>query len=122
VDEATRRWIAWAVNRQDAPVASHDVLRALTSVRRQTARDPRTGAPREGSLRAIRVLSREVVLEAPLRVNGFTDAHWCVLARACLGVRHAGLGRSRGSGHVRLRVVREGRDRTRELARLEDLP
>ena len=116
-----RRWVRFAVGRQDGPVAPEDVLRAFTDIRRQTARDRITGGPADGSLRASRVALRGLVFEAPILARDFAAPHWRLLSRLCLAVRHAGLGRNRGRGHVRLGLYRDGTEITREAAALEEI-
>lgn len=132
-----RAVIEHATRRKDNPVAPGDILRAFTGIRRRTARDRKTGGPREATLRAIRVVIRDApaaasvissrpTFLAPIAIadSGFTDDHWRVLARACLGMRHAGLGRNRGAGHVRLSIQREVQgkltDKTAHFAALGD--
>ncbi|HEU4327848.1 MAG TPA: RAMP superfamily CRISPR-associated protein [Roseiflexaceae bacterium] len=79
------------------------VLDALTTIRRQTARDPETGAPAVGALRAMRVLLRDTALLAAL---DFTEPpqndDLALLAAIALGVRRAGTARNRGRGRIRL--------------------
>lgn len=111
-------WIRFAVTRDDSPVHPHAVLAAVTDVRKQTARDKTTGGPLDSTLRSSRVILRGQWFLARLSATGFTEAHWRVLARSCLNVRHAGSGRNRGLGHVRLSLVEDGRDATRSLAQL----
>jgi len=105
VDDATRAWIRAAATRrpEDQRLSPRDVLRAFTEVRRQTAQDRATGAPAATTLRAARVVVRGVALHAPLTWLSPPDegALRC-LALAALGVRHAGLSRNRGRGHVRV--------------------
>jgi hypothetical protein len=98
-----RAWVEHAERRGTSPVAALDVLRALTDIRYQTSQDRRTGGPATGSLRASRVVRRELVLTATLGwLIEPEPADIRCLALAALGVRHAGLGRNRGRGHVRL--------------------
>lgn len=111
--EELRQWVRHAVERRENPVPPSEVLRALTDIRRQTARDRSTGGPAQGTLRSARVTLRGLVFEAPIQAGAhFTDDHWRVIARLCLGVRHAGLGRNRGRGHMRLSLWLGGADAT----------
>jgi hypothetical protein len=103
VDSETRRWVKAAESRQENPITSGIVLEALTSIRSQTAEERRTGAPAETTLRSVRVVNRTLVLQAPLhwlKVPSGPDLQ--CLALALLATRHAGLGRNRGRGHIRL--------------------
>ncbi|GIV98037.1 MAG: hypothetical protein KatS3mg057_2694 [Herpetosiphonaceae bacterium] len=80
-----------------------DVLRSLTTIRRQTAIDATTGAPETGSLRAMRVLLRETQLVAELDFEKRPDDRTLALLAACaLAVRRGGAGRNRGRGRMSL--------------------
>lgn len=116
VDAATRTALRWAVD--NGEMFPHDILHAVTDIRTQTAEDRVTGAPLAGSLRRSRVVLRDLDLIAPLT---WTDdapqpAEEQVLALAALGTRHAGLGRSRGRGHIRILIDNDG-EATRRLVR-----
>lgn len=96
-------WVRHAVTRPVDRIRSADVLGALTDVRYQTAESRETGAPERATLRATRVVLRDLRLHAPLRwLEEPTDQDLRCLALCALGTRHAGLGRNRGLGHVRL--------------------
>jgi hypothetical protein len=96
-------WVRHAVHRKDNPLTPDQVLRTLTAVRRQTARNRRTGAPEEATLRTSRVVLRGLRLAAPLTwLSPPEPQHVQVLALCALAVRHGGLGRSRGRGHLLL--------------------
>ncbi|XWX04052.1 RAMP superfamily CRISPR-associated protein [Aggregatilineales bacterium SYSU G02658] len=80
-----------------------DILEALTTIRRQTAMDEATGAAARGSLRASRVLLRELTFEAPLvlDVTQEEEEHALALLAACAAaVQRAGSSRNRGRGRV----------------------
>ncbi len=105
VESNTRQWIERAESRKNHPLSSLAVLEALTDIRKQTAEDRETGAPAETSLRSLRVVVRGLQLYAPL--------HWQIcpeakdlqcLSLALLATRHAGLGRNRGLGHIRMAI------------------
>jgi hypothetical protein len=78
-----------------------DVLSSLTTIRRQTAIDPEYGAPVESSLRASRVVLRDLCFTAPLlfEQKSTTDM-LALLAVSTLALRRVGSGRNRGWGHV----------------------
>ena len=119
VGEAERAWFAWAVQGRESRITSRDVLLSLTEVRRQTSVERESGAPAETTLRATRVVIRGLKLHAPLNwLEEPRPEDLRCLALSALGVRHAGLGRHRGRGHVRLAL--EGDLKlTRRLAGLE---
>lgn len=98
---------------QEKRYTAHDVLEALTAIRRQTAMDA-TGKPESGSLRAMRVIMRETVLEAELHFATEPDALTLALLAACIrAVRRVGSGRNRGRGRVVLMLCdSSGRDIT----------
>ncbi len=115
---SVRGWLVHAVTRRSHPVEPGAVLRALTAVRKQTARDRRTGGPRENTLRSLRTVLRETGFRSTLTPSEFSSDHWRVLAWMCLNVRHAGAGRNRGLGHVRLALMDGASDVTRRLSHL----
>jgi hypothetical protein len=103
MDSETRKWIEMAEFRTNKPVSSIEVLEALTDIRRQTSEERSTGAPAETTLRSVRVVLRDLKLLSPLYwlVNPTAPDLRC-LSLALLATRHAGLGRNRGRGHIRL--------------------
>jgi len=76
------------------------VLAAFTGIRRQTAMSPR-GAPERATLRAMRVVLRDVQLEAPLSFSRQPEGpELHLLVAAVLDLRRAGTGRNRGRGRL----------------------
>lgn len=51
-------------SRSSMRLSSEDILNSLTSIRRQTSIDEKSGAPEKGSLRSMRVVLRETSFEA----------------------------------------------------------
>ncbi|RDD30898.1 hypothetical protein CR161_09405 [Prosthecochloris sp. ZM] len=104
VDNETRLWIEAAENRLHHPIHPDQVLEALTDIRYQTAESRIFGAPEKTTLRSVRVVIRGLKLQSTL--------HWLkdpdpeddlrCLSLSLLATRHAGLGRNRGRGHIRL--------------------
>lgn len=77
------------------------VLESLTAIRRQSAIDEHSGAPEEGSLRAMRVVLRETLFISDLEFEQEPDEKAKALLAACvLGLRRAGTGRNRGRGRL----------------------
>jgi hypothetical protein len=77
-------------------------LEALTTIRTQTAMDPKTGAPLEHTLRAMRVALRETYFVARLDLREKPDDRALWLLAACVkAFRRAGTGRHRGRGRLR---------------------
>ncbi len=80
-----------------------EVLASLTTIRRQTAIDAKSGAPERGSLRAFRVLLRETPMIAPLDFEDEpSEATLALLAACVLAVRRGGSVRNRGRGRLAL--------------------
>lgn len=103
VGDDVTAWVRAAVEREDRPIDPGDVLAALTATRTGTAMDRGSGGPATGTLRDLRVIRCGTRLEASLTwLRQPSHGHRRCLAMAVLGVRHAGLARSRGLGHVRL--------------------
>lgn len=85
------------------PTSPAEVLAALTTIRRQTSTQAETGAPEEGSLRAMRVLLRGTPLLARLDFTLGPDERALALLAACaLAVRRGGTARNRGRGRLAL--------------------
>jgi len=104
-------------------VTPHEVLDALTAVRRQTSVDGGSGAPKKGSLRAMRVIVRGITLEAQLEL--LTDdkdmqATACALLAGCAAsLRRAGAGRNRGRGWVNM-YLNNVKEQAHYLSRFAD--
>jgi len=85
-----------------------DVLASITDIRRQTATDFATGAPKRNSLRNMRVVLRQTLFSAPLDVR-FPDERaqsdgLALLAACVLALRRGGMGRNRGRGRIQARL------------------
>jgi hypothetical protein len=81
-----------------------EILDSLTAIRHQTAVDVQ-GVPETGSLRAMRVILRETLFEAPLRfAEPPSDDARALLAACTSAARRLGLGRNRGRGRVEMRL------------------
>jgi len=95
-----------------------DVLRALTTVVRQTAIDHATRVPATGSLRSARAALRTLWFESDVPVETATsntqedELAW--LSACVLALRRAGLRRTRGRGRVACMLHSRGADVTRE--------
>ncbi len=97
---------SFADNKND--LTKSDVLGALTTIRRQTAVDAESGAPDDGSLRAVRVVLRETAFFAPLHFREKpTDQAWALLAASVAAVRRGGLNRNRGSGKLTMMLLND---------------
>jgi hypothetical protein len=90
------------------------VLEALTAIRRQTAVDIESEAPRDETLRAIRVILRQSIFSAPVYLEEASDEptrrQELALLIACVkALRLAGTGRNRGVGEIRAQLQDEQR-------------
>jgi len=87
------------------------VLDSLTAIRRQTAIDATTGAPRRETLRSIRTILRETPFEARLDFMDEPDAAGEALLAACvMAFRRLGTGRHRGLGKCEAELANENRE------------
>ncbi|MEM1255933.1 MAG: RAMP superfamily CRISPR-associated protein [Cyanobacteria bacterium P01_H01_bin.21] len=93
-----------------------EILESLTTIRRQTAIDPQTGVPDEGSLRSLRVALQELTFTATLLIDNDTldsdikmDHLLALLTVGASALRYLGNGRNRGRGHVRCCLLNESR-------------
>jgi len=78
------------------------VLETLTALRRQTAMDAKTGAPKKDTLRTMRVIVRTTVFEATLSFSEEPMPDDLALLAACVkAFRRAGSGRNRGRGKLK---------------------
>jgi len=81
-------------------ITARDVLDIFTETRRQTAMDE-TGAPKQETLRAMRVIVRGLTFDAPLVFVQTPSADDLgLLAATVKALRRIGLGRNRGLGKV----------------------
>jgi len=88
-----------------------EVLESLTAIRRQTAVAEEAGAPEEGSLRSMRVVLRETPFIASLDFDEAPGEEAKALLAACvLSLRRAGLGRNRGRGRLKARLLDENKN------------
>ncbi|MCS7316563.1 MAG: hypothetical protein RMI94_14150 [Bryobacterales bacterium] len=107
VREAVRRAVE---RREPSPLPPETILAALTSIRYQTAEERETGAPAEVTLRSSRVVLRGLFFDA--RLTWLSDGAPAdpasaaedrrLLALCALAVRHGGMLRNRGRGHLRV--------------------
>lgn len=82
-----------------------EVLSSLTALRRQTAMDPASGAPKKETLRTVRVILRETPFFARLDFAAEPAADDLALLAACVkAFRRAGTERNRGRGSLRARL------------------
>lgn len=86
------------------------VLDSLTAIRYQTAVDAESEAPKQESLRAIRVVVRNTVLIAHLYLEDTMDEtqrqrDLALLAACVKALRLAGTGRNRGVGEIRAQLL-----------------
>ena len=103
--EDLRQAVAYQMKLRDNKLTRVDILESLTTIRSQTAINPKTGTPDENSLRSARVVLRELEFTAPLNfeVQPSDDA-LSLLAVGTLALRRVGSGRNRGRGYVRCRL------------------
>lgn len=107
VREAVRYELKRNSSGKDRRLDRSAVLDTLTAIRRQTAMDV-TGTPRQGSLRAMRVVLRQTPFEAALiyhakpgQSDEDRDRDLALLAACVMAWRRAGTGRNRGRGRLR---------------------
>ncbi len=84
-----------------------EVLASLTDIRRQTAVDEQTGAPDEGSLRAMRVIIRQTPFIAHLTLDQTpeNDDPLALLNACVMAFRRVGTSRNRGRGRLQAALV-----------------
>jgi hypothetical protein len=93
-----------AVNFGKLDLHRHEVLQTLTTIRRQTAVDSESGAPKDDTLRAVRVILRGTPFAAPLILRGSWEDEakkqetLAFLAACTKAFRRAGSNKTRGYG------------------------
>lgn len=102
--EALREALDTSIAREE--LTREQVLNSLTAVRKQTAMDDESGAPKDNSLRAVRVILRDITFESPvLCAAPLASAEICLFAACIKALRRVGTGRNRGRGEVRARLL-----------------
>ncbi|CBN58548.1 conserved hypothetical protein [Kamptonema sp. PCC 6506] len=99
--EDLRQAVAYQLKRLDNKLMRVDILESLTTIRRQTAIDSKTGVADETTLRSARVVLRELEFTANLsfEVQPGRDA-LTLLSVGTLALRRLGSNRNRGLGHI----------------------
>lgn len=116
--EDLRQAVAFQI--EDKTLTKSEVLDSLTTIRRQTAIDTKSGTSDEGSLRSFRVVLRDLCFTADLIFETKpSNEILSLLAVGTMALRRLGSGRNRGRGHVQCTLNdSEGNDITREYAKL----
>ncbi|GAB4533426.1 MAG: hypothetical protein Kow0063_15370 [Anaerolineae bacterium] len=99
-----RAAIAWDVRQEN--LTRDEVLETMTTLRRQTAMDPVTGAPRKETLRALRLVLRGTIFTSRLTfLQEPSGDDLALLAATVKALRRAGTGRNRGRGRLRAELL-----------------
>jgi len=99
-----RAGIAWDVD--NGRLTRAEVLETLTTLHRQTAMDPETGAPRKETLRALRLILRGTIFTSQLTfIQEPEDDDLALLAATVKALRRVGTGRNRGRGRLRAELL-----------------
>ena len=92
---------------------AEQVLQALTTVRHQTAVDAADGKPKDGSLRATRVVLRETIFYAHIdATQTLRDGDLQLIAACAAGIKRGGQSRTRGLGQLQVTLVDYDETRT----------
>lgn len=103
--------LAVAFDIQSGKLKREEVLETLTTLRRQTAMDAASGAPKKEALRTSRVIFRNLVFEAALDFAVEPPELGLPWLAACVkALRHAGTGRNRGRGLIHAELRNENRE------------
>jgi hypothetical protein len=109
--EDLRSEVSKQVENED--LTAEEVLQTLTDLRRQTAMDAVSGAPKGESLRTLRVILREMTFAARIDfMQNPTTRDLALLAACVRAMRRVGTGRNRGRGRVKAALLQEGVDVT----------
>lgn len=105
-----RQAVKFAVEDAGSQITADEVLKSLTTIRRQTAIEA-DGAPQKNSLRSARVILRETdfVSEIGFRSNP-DEKMLALLAASAKSLQRLGLGRNRGRGKVAVALFENDKD------------
>jgi CRISPR/Cas system CSM-associated protein Csm3 (group 7 of RAMP superfamily) len=99
-----RAAIAWDVD--EKLLTRAEVLETLITLRRQTAMDPVTGAPRKETLRTLRLILRGTTFASRLTfIQEPSNDDLALLAATVKALRRAGTRRNRGCGRLRAELL-----------------
>lgn len=112
-----RAAVAYAIE-EEKSLTREDVLNALTTLRRQTAMDAETGAPKKETLRTVRVILRETTFVSQLDIVPIpagqkappSDDLLAFLSVCARALRRAGTERNRGRGKVKVELYEQDPD------------
>ena len=113
VDEAIRIAIRHAVTGARRIVQPVEILNAFTGVRRRSAIDEVSDAPKDETLRSARIVMRGIELFAPIiEIRAVEDLDWQLLAASIAGLRRGGKNRNRGAGKLECALLDDTTDQT----------
>lgn len=95
-------WINAAFQERSLAINRDRVIAHYTEIRRQTAIDTATEAPKRDTLRATRVLRRGLIFHA--LIDGLSDDSAPMIGLAAAALHFIGSSRTRGLGHVECRL------------------
>lgn len=104
--EDLRDAVRFALNdSEEHRLKTSEILESLTAIRRQTAMEA-NGAPKENSLRSIRVVLRETefISELSFDFDPRGTKEFILLGACAASLQRAGLGRNRGRGRIEVRL------------------
>ncbi|MEH1992110.1 RAMP superfamily CRISPR-associated protein [Nostoc sp.] len=100
--EDLRQVVGYDLKQKNSKLNKTDILESLTTIRRQTSINPKTGTPDNKSLRSSRVILRELEFIAPLSFESTpNDNVLALLSVTAFALRRIGSGRNRGRGYVK---------------------
>jgi CRISPR/Cas system CSM-associated protein Csm3 (group 7 of RAMP superfamily) len=82
------------------------ILQALSTIRHQTAVDMTSDTPKDGSLRATRVVLRETIFYSELHItDNLETVDYQLLAACAAGIKRGGQNRTRGLGWLKIKLL-----------------
>lgn len=104
--EDLRRVIEYGLKQENSQFNKTDILESLTTIRRQTSINPKTGIADNKSLRSSRVILRELEFTANLSFESTPDEEIkALLSVGVFALRRIGSCRNRGRGYVKCRLL-----------------
>ena len=100
-------------------ITPDDILDSMTAIRSFTAIDYRTGVAKEGALRRIRVINKDLVFYAQVQTMEKLSPHdEALLGASVAALRYLGTMETRGKGLVECRLMEDDEDITERCVRM----
>ncbi|MBF0103541.1 MAG: hypothetical protein HQK77_21800 [Desulfobacterales bacterium] len=106
----TKTWLDYYLKSNTYPeiLSRERILQTFTEIRQQTAIE--NGIAKDGSLRTIRVIKKDIEFYGEIQIENETDSILDTLMLACLNFRFMGTKRNRGFGEIQCSLLDNGQE------------